>query len=1194
MRIWLCGDLRLEAGEERLERRLTRRQARGLLAFLVINRRQPMRREQLLAKLWPEGVEGQHAGALRVLLSDLRKALGADALSGRTQLQLTLPDDAWIDVEAAAQALAAARRATELEDWETAAAEAESAWSLTREPLLAGESAAWIEEPRRELEDAALQALELLARAERNRGRNHESEQAARLLVERAPFREAGHALLMEAIAAQGNVAEALLVYERLRELLRDELGTGPSPTLSELHGQLLTRGVETRPGAAGEPPARPALPVPLAPLAPSEGSPFVGREQELERLLKAWHDAAAGARRTVLLAGEPGIGKTSLMAQLAQRVHGGGGTVLYGRCDEDVGLPFQPFVEALRAYVNASPPDRVQRLVGRRAPELARLLPELAELIPGAVPPSRSDAALDQYLMFEAAVGLLGAIAAETPTLLVLDDLHWAPRPTLLLLRHLIRSPPDMPLAVLVAFRDTELDRAHPLAEMLADLRREPGIERFALAGLAEDDVKRLVEVQAAPDLDERRRSLARTVHEETQGNPFFVGEILRHLAESQTDEEPTEGQLDVHRLGIPESVREVVSRRLMRLSEDAMRALTVAAVAGPRFSLEVLERIPEACRDADTLLDALDEAVGARVVVESSGHGGRYAFVHSLMRQAIYSDLTAARRGRLHRRVAEALEQLYSSSIEAHLPELAHHFSQAAPGTEPRALGYIRRAGDQAEAQLAHDQAVTYYRQALELLEADVEPADATSGSEGPTSREHEACEVTIALGEAQRRAGYRSYRETLLQGARRAQRIGDRDLLARAALANNRGFFSSTGEVDDERVAILEAALETREEERSATRALLLSQLGVELIFRGDWEARIARSDEALALARTLEDPTTLALVLCHRVITLWGPDTLEERAQSANEAGSLAEALGDPQLTFYAAAYRAHAGMEAGDLAAADAALAVVHSVASELREPILQWYDLITRSKRELLGGTLEDTERLAQAGLEAGHRAGQQDAFFLFAAQLLVVRMHQGRLGELASAIGGGERRLEGSRSIPLLTHAYLATIHFQAGDETAARRSFERLMGNDLEDLPNDFAWLPVVALASMICAGLGDRERAETLLALLEPYAERFVDMGSSWLGAASHYLGLLCSALERDEQATAYFERALEAHGRLGGRVWLAHTQIELADHLQRGGGPEQAERAAALIAEALEAARELDLGAVAERAGSLQAR
>lgn len=1190
-RIWLCGRLRVSLDGEALEHRLERRQARVLAALLVLRRGRSMRREELIEAIWPDASWGAHEGALRVLLSAVRRVFGADALTGRVELRLELPDDVWIDVEQAADDVASAELALREERLADGSACAHAAAALLAEPFLSGENAAWIEEARRDLDELAASALELEARAELQRGNPREAARAARELVARAPYREGGHALVMEALAAQGNTAEALIAYERLRQLLRDELGATPSHAVSELHARLLApQGGARSPaepapsGAADGPtPTAPRLPLPVA-LAPVDGARFVGREVELEAVVEAWRKARAGARRVTLIAGEPGIGKTSLVGELARRADADGAIVLYGRCDEDVGFAFQPFVEALRAYVSACPPALLREQAGRGAPELARLLPELTERIGDVTPPTRPDAALDQYLMFEAVVGFLAAVADRAPVLLVLDDLHWAARPTLHLLRHLVRSPPAMAVCVVGTFRDTELPNAaqmrgtpHPLTEMLADLRRESGIERHSLHGLSEHDVEALLGADTDGVLDARGQSLAHAVHEETQGNPFFVGEILRHVAEAGSAAGGmSSGDIDLAQLGIPDGVREVVSRRLMRLSEDATRVLTVAAVVGPTVTLPLLERIPDAGANPEALLDALDEGVRARVLVESERLRGRYAFAHALVRQAVYSDLTAARRGRLHRQVGEALEVLYAGELEQHLHELAHHFAQASGGEEDKAIVYLIRAGDQAQVKLAYEQALTHYRQALELLETFQDDAHLRG-----------RVEVTISLGEAQLRAGYRAFRGTLLDGARGALELGDPDLLARAALANNRGFLSSVGEVDDERVRCLQEALEVYDPAPSTVRARLLGQLAVELTFSGDWELRRRHSDEAVSMARGLRDSGTLAKVLCQRIAAQAHASTAAERIRDADEATMIANELEDPLLAYHAEAYRAFAALEVGDPAAAEVHIERQHRLAVRLRQPILSWYDLVIRAKRELVAGLPTEADRLALEGFEAGQEAGQPDAFRWYAAQLFVVRMHQGRLDELLEALAAAPPRAGRSRTVPILTHALLATIFTELGREDEARAVYERLMANDLTDVPYDFSWLAVVALAAAAAARLGDRPGAEYLVPMLGPYRDRYVDVGSSWLGSVAHYLGLVHACIGDITAAQASFEAALAAQRSLGG-AWNARTKLAYAQALRERGGDHDLLRASDLAGEAVESARLLGLGGVLRHA------
>ncbi|MGH9009086.1 MAG: ATP-binding protein, partial [Acidimicrobiia bacterium] len=273
---------------------------------------------------------------------------------------------------------------------------------------------------------------------------------------------------------------------------------------------------------------------IPMPALLTDVGRIFVGRDAELERLQQLWKEATAGERRVALLAGEPGVGKTRLAAEVAIRVNDRGGAVLAGRCDEDLGVPYQPFVEALRHFVDHTPSQALEERLGRYGGELARLVPELSERVADLPAPLRSDPETERYRLFDAVAAWLTAAAAEEPLVLVLDDLQWAAKPTLLLLRHIVRTSDVGRLLILGTYRDTELTHDHPLVELLADLRRDGTIERLPLSGLDDAGVAAFVEQAAGQALDEDGLALARAIYQETEGNPFFVREVLRHLAET------------------------------------------------------------------------------------------------------------------------------------------------------------------------------------------------------------------------------------------------------------------------------------------------------------------------------------------------------------------------------------------------------------------------------------------------------------------------------------------------------------------------------------------------------------------------------------------------------------------------------------------------------------------------------------
>ncbi|MCW3019156.1 MAG: family transcriptional regulator, partial [Solirubrobacterales bacterium] len=408
----------------------------------------------------------------------------------------------------------------------------------------------------------------------------------------------------------------------------------------------------------------------------------YVGRVAERERLTELWRQASEGSLRLALISGEAGVGKTRLSTQLALQVREEGATVLYGRCDEDLGVPYQPWAQALAYLVNEAPQRVLATHVERHEGDLARLVPALGDRVPDLPPPRQSDPETERYLLYAAVAGLLEGAAEEAPLLLILDDLHWADQPTLSLLRHVMTAGSSLGVMVMGTYRDSDLSRDHPLTALLADLHRDQGGERIKLTGLESRDVLALMEALVGQDFDADGGALAAEITRETAGNPFFAVELLRHLTESGAIAQQQDGRWqlvgDLAELGLPQSVREVIGRRVERLGSDARTALSTAAVIGRDFDLDLLLEVVELSETQ--LLDLLDEAVAASLLRESSERTGSFTFTHALVEHTLYEDLGRARRARLHKRVAEALEEQCGDEPGQRLGELAGHWAAAA----------------------------------------------------------------------------------------------------------------------------------------------------------------------------------------------------------------------------------------------------------------------------------------------------------------------------------------------------------------------------------------------------------------------------------------------------------------------------------------------------------------------------------
>jgi DNA-binding SARP family transcriptional activator/tetratricopeptide (TPR) repeat protein len=1213
-RIQLCGRLSVEIDGVQLSKRLRGRQVPLLLAYLVLNRARHVGRDELIDALWPNQPPVSQDAALRTLLSRLRSSLGSSALAGRDELILTLPEPVWIDVEAAAAEVTRAGDAL-------ARGDARRAWALAQVPLniasrglLPGAQAAWLEAPRRELEDVRQQALEVIGRAGLMMGGTQlqSAERAARTLIETEPYRESGYVLLMEALSARGNMAEALRVFDGLRTLLRDELGANPSPEAIAAHDRLLRplerAGESGAPGGAGGPSDedldRSAIPLP-AELRQRAQGPLVGRARELAALLARWDRACggdggggggggaragavadragAGADRAgavadwaiddpdanggpiVLLAGDAGIGKTTLTAELARRVHDAGAIVLAGRSPRETVVPYQPFLEALRHWaLNAELTD-LRASTREYGSELARLIPELRRRAPDLPPPASDEPETERYRLFEAVVGLLTELSRSAPVLLVLDDLQWADRPTLLLLRHLARATNPARLLIMGAYRSTER-RVDTFTNTMGELRRDRLASQLDIRGLGESETAELVRLRAGVT---PARAFAHALYEETEGNPFFVEEIIRHLIEAGVHVGSASAS-ELQRFGLPEGVKQVIAFRLGRLEAPAAQLLRVAAVIGRDIDAALLERV--VTLGEEDFLAALDEALAAGLLVESDENPGSYLFSHALIRETLYESMSGPRRARIHKRVGEEIEATQGRRQERYLPELAYHFTRAAdPEDAEKAITYAFRAGEQATTMLAHEEAAEHYARALDV-----------QGRFQPEASERR-CELLLRVGEARVPGGDRALGSSAFrEAAALAERLGDGASLARAAIGASRQYVQPPGVVDTELIAMIERALELQPE-RSLVRVRLLACLCGAVYYSPERDRMAALSDEAMAIATELDDPEARAYACSARRRVLWDAAHLAERVEVSTEMLTLAQQIGNLELQLQAHAWLVVDLLERGDRDAVDAQIEAFDAGAQRLRQPLYQWNSILWRAMRALLAGSLSLADQLAAEALAAGAPAEAVTVSQYYAIQVLGVRRDQGTMGELEPAA----RRLVEENPARPAWRAALATLLCEEGRLDEAREEFSRLAAGDFDDIPKDLDWLIAIVLLSDVCADLDDSERAALLYAKLEPYADVNVVIGLAavCLGSAASFLGRLAATMGRGEEARRHFEHALEANAALGAPACLSRTQVDYARAL--GPGP----RADELLEAAGRTAAELGLGAVARKIASL---
>ncbi len=882
---------------------------------------------------------------------------------------------------------------------------------------------------------------------------------------------------------------------------------------------------------------------------------PLLGRAAPLRRLTDHLRRAGPGHRRLLLLAGEPGIGKTRLAAELAVRAHEGGAVVMFGRCEEEASLPFQPWVSALDPFAGALEPGLLRRRLGPREHDLARMLPNLRRADGGRPGGAADDPETDRYRLFEGVVALLELAAERGPVVLVLDDLQWADGETLGLMRHVMHAPRAFGLLVVGTYRDAEVHGEHPLALVMADLRREGLWERVRLSGLDVQDVKAIAEAQTGSTV---LPSVAQALWEATEGHPFFVGELIRHLMENEGLGN-RRGAFLLRRGalagGIPEGVRDVVAERLRRLPPATGELLRTAAVVGLEFGLDTLGAVTGASDDA--IAEGLEPALVGQVVEPAGETLDRFVFSHGLVREALYEALAPRARAALHGRVGAALAQVPPAArADGHQTELAHHFLAAARSGEGRELAVVHAvaAAEQARQDLAFEKAAQLYASAIALLDG---PQD------GP-----DRCELALALGEMQWSTGaYKESRTTLAAAAELAERHGLGTTMAQAALAfgGRLGFQASAP--DDELLDLLERALVLLGDAPSAMRTRVTSRLALALTHQGQPGRQRELGERAIAEATSADDPVLLAEVLGYSGWALWGPDNLEERLRIADQLVALADTTGPQHLRIEGRNWRAAHRMEAGDMAGADDDFARMTALAEESSQPFHLWEASVARTVRALGRAIDEEAFETIWATIRGGEGGENYAAMQIFSGHCLHAFGLAGRTVEFASSARDMTEYFDTIK----LFQVGLAATYCQLERLDDARERFEVLAQDDFATIPRDWMWLSAATLLGEVCWKLGDAPRARVLHGLLAPYAEHNVVLGawSAPLGLAARSVGLAAECAGWTDEAVRRLEQAVAGNERLGLGPMALVARVDLARVLTRRGAGDDHARARELV-------------------------
>jgi AAA ATPase domain len=887
---------------------------------------------------------------------------------------------------------------------------------------------------------------------------------------------------------------------------------------------------------------------------------PFVGRAQELADLASALEAAASGSGSLVLVTGEPGIGKTRLMSELARVASQRGLRVATGRCWEEGGAPpYWPWIQVMRALGGD-----LEGLVVPASPKAAQ------RSVPTAVMPQG-----ERLRLFDAVGRFLVAASSERPILVVLDDIHAGDEPSLLLLRFLGDALAEARILVVASYRESE-KRVRELSGLFAELVRVGS--RIPLRGLPPTDIDAYVAAVIGAAVS--RDAVAR-LHEITGGNPYFLEEVVRLLTAGDaldTLDEPGDDPL----VRIPDEVRTLIRRRVAGLPRVAVTALRLAAVIGREFDLQLLQRASRL--SSARLMAVLAEAATVGLITAVSVTPLRYSFVHDLVRETLYEDLAPRRRLELHQAVGRLLEAVHGDDLDPYLSEIARHLLIAAPlGDAAQAVDYLVRAGDRASAVLGYEEAAIHYRRALELLGA----------AEAPVERRGV---LLLRLGDAQWRAGdgdgARLTFERALDVARRA---GDAEMLARAAL----GYVTALGfpllysrfEVGGAVVVFLEEALAALPPGDSPIRARLLARLALEVRSgSGPVERRLAISDEAVAMARRLGDSEALVAGLHSRQGALMSPGRAPERLAHSEEMLRVARETANPEVEFLAHNARLHCFLELCDRWGMEAETRAMTAIAERLRQPFYRWHTVYLRTLGATLDGRFADAERLAREALELGRlRRSLYPAYAFRYAQMLAIRWAQGRLRELWPEI-----RDHGER-FPWIPRWRDALAAAELGDEEAARREVERHAVRGFAELPRDGLWILHLCSIAEACVLACDERRALQLYELLLPHAgDNAVAYTQQPFGPVALRLGMLAAMLERWQDADRHFATALDCCEHLCARAIRARVLLEHASALAARGEGGDGERIAAMLEEAASLCDELDMIGLLERLPDLRAR
>ncbi|MGD9704848.1 MAG: AAA family ATPase [Acidimicrobiia bacterium] len=859
-------------------------------------------------------------------------------------------------------------------------------------------------------------------------------------------------------------------------------------------------------------------LPMPRA-LALDRRFPLVGRSAAMEQLVRRWNAACSGSAGTLLITGQPGMGKTRLIAQAAEHAHGDGAIVLAGICDSELAVPYQPFAMALRETRLTD--EQLAIAISTRAGALGPLFPGSRVSRPDDQGPAA------RFELFEAVAALLGRLSDLQPMVLVLEDLQWATPPTLLLLRHLVQHLDEARLLILGTYRDEEVAANPQLRDLLAEIHATSTASKIELPALNERDVAEMIATLVPSAPDDNVGTFARRVRDESAGNAFFVCELLDHLATAGQLERLVSDGRGSDRLPIPDSVRDVVGQRLGRLSTDAEELLSTAAVIGLTFDLDQVAKVVGS--PIEHVLVQIEQF--ARVALVNEIGAGRYSFSHAIVRTTLLERMSATRRAFAHRRVAEAIEALGTG----HHDELSHHWLLA--GEESRAFTHLEFAARRDLSALAYESAAERYQQVLDFVRR-------TPGTDpGLEARAY------LGLGLTRRALGQADFLPAVEQAGRLARKLRDPDLMADAALASifPGGFFIVAGRTEAGLVELCEDALDALDD-ADPRKVRIMSTLAAHLTFDHDRDRRLALLGQAQQLARDIGDPELLGSALCAEFIALWDPTTHVRRTEIAKQVGRMARASGDVDLEFLGGFFAAFCAAERGDIAVARERLQRLDGSIEASRNFYFRFLAERLRLSLDILTGAPDLQPAIDD--LAARYTQRHADTAGTWAVQTGVVALQTGRLGTLAETI---RTLIDESELAPNWTAAYGLALLVN-GDRAAATAVLD-----SFSQPPMDYLWLTTMQSLADLAAGVDRADVCERLLAELSPFRGLLgiTSTGAACYGLVSRTLGQLALVAGQIDLAIELLDEAVAQADAIGAPFEATSARRHLASALSAAG-------------------------------------